>query len=637
MRFQNLREFTTELERRGWLVRVAAPVSRDLEITAIVDRVVKHGGPALLFEQVEGCAMPVLINAFGSAERTALALGAEGPRGVEEIGARIERIVKTRPPQSLLEKLKLLPLLAEFAGFPPRSVKRAPVQETVIKGAAIDLNTLPALTCWPKDGGRFFTYTQVITTDPESGARNNGMYRVQILGRDRAAMHWQVHHDAARHHQLNRQAGRRMPVCIAIGGDPCVTYAASAPLPPGIDEMFLAGFLRGRSVAMAPAVTQPMQVPAEAEIVIEGYVEPEEFCDEGPFGDHTGFYTPIDRYPVLHVTAITHRREAIFQAIVVGKPPMEDTHLGKATERIFRPLIALTLPEAIDYDLPEFGVFHNANFVQVRKMYPWAAKKVASAIWGLGQMMFSKWIVCVDPDCPVHDPLAVLKRVAAWCDFSRDLLTTQGPADVLDHAAPRLGCGGKASFDATRKTVGEGYGGEFPAWREAEFPEDAAAGAELLAELRALPNVAAAAVAPFAWRNNCVFVAVQSSAHAEVLKTIAAVQNAPRGRFVKWLTVFDAGVAIEEWKTALFYLCANSDLVRDLQVSDGPRATTEIAGYRPDRPDRTGRMGRIAIDATSKRDHPDHHQVWPEELRMSAEIEARVDGKMAAMGLERWM
>ena len=454
MAYRDLREFIGELDRRGLLRRIAAPVSRDLEITQITDRVTKAGGPALLFENVTGCSMPVLINAFGTLERMTLALGVDD---LAEQAKRIEELINPDIPEGFIEKLKKLPMLARLAGYAPSIVKRGVCQEVVVEGEAVDLNALPVLTCWPGDAGRFITFPLVFTKHPQTGQRNIGLYRMQVFDRNTTGMHWQVHHDGAAHFDAYRRLGRRMPLAVAIGPDPVLSYAASAPLPPGMDEAFFAGFLRGKGVELVPCRTIEMEVPATAEIVLEGYVDPAEpYRTEGAFGDHTGFYSLPDDYPAFHVTAVTHRADPIYQTIIVGAPPQEDTFLGKATERMFLPLVRMFIPEIVDYCLPQFGVFHNCVFVSIRKRYPLAARKVMHAIWGLGQMMFSKLVVVVDEEVDVHDTDAVMFRVGANVDARRDVVIVDGPVDVLDHAAPCVGAGSKMGIDATRKMPGEG-------------------------------------------------------------------------------------------------------------------------------------------------------------------------------------
>ena len=459
MPFENLRDFIGAIETRGELARIKEKVSPILEISEWADRIVKKKGPALLFENVEGSSFPVAINLFGTLERTALGLGVDD---LNKIGQEIHELLHQRPPETLVEKLKMLPLLLKISNFPPKKVSGGPCQEVVYTGDKVDLGILPALKCWPDDGGRYLTLTNVFTRDPQ-GLPNCGMYRIQIFDRNTAAMHWHMHHDGARHFREWEKLGKRMPVAVAIGGDPAVVFSATAPMPPGIDEMFLAGFLRKKPVEMTPCVSQPdLHVPAQAEFIVEGYLEPGERRREGPFGDHTGFYSLADDFPVFHVTAITHRKNPIYQTIVVGMPPMEDTYLGKATERIFLPFLQLTLPEIVDYNLPEFGVFHNCAFFSIKKAYPQHARKLMSAIWGLGQIMFTKIIIVVDEHVNVQNQDEVLFHVGANCDFSRDIEVMKGPTDILDHASQNYGWTGKLGIDATKKWKEEGFTREWP-------------------------------------------------------------------------------------------------------------------------------------------------------------------------------
>ena len=459
MPIENLRDFLRAIEARGQLLRVKEQVSPLLEITEWADRTVKRHGPALLFENVAGSAMPVAINLFGTPERMALALGVTD---LNELAREVEQLLLQRPPESFMDKLKLVPLLLKLADFPPRKVSGGPCQEVVLQGENADLTALPALKCWPGDGGRYITLPGVFTRSP-AGQPNCGMYRMQIFDARTAAMHWHMHHDGARHFREWEKLGRPMPAAVAIGGDPAVVYSATAPMPQGMDEMLLAGFIRKKPVEMTPCVSQPeLHVPAQAEIVVEGLLQPGERRREGPFGDHTGFYSLADDYPVFHVTAITHRKDAIYQTIVVGKPPMEDTFLGLATERLFLPLLKLALPEIVDYELPEFGVFHNCAFVAIRKSYPQHARKVMHALWGLNQLMFTKLVVVVDEDVNVHDQNEVLFHLGANCDFGRDLELATGPTDILDHASRQYGWTGKLGIDATRKWKEEGFTRQWP-------------------------------------------------------------------------------------------------------------------------------------------------------------------------------
>ena len=450
----DLQTLVAELEERGWLKRVRAAVDPALEITEITDRVTKAGGPALLVEHVKGTDIPLLINTFGTRQRMCLALGCSD---FDELAARVRSLLRPEIPTTLMQKLRKLPELAQLGSLPPKVVQRGVCQE-VVRTADADLFTLPALTCWPQDGGRYITLGAVFTKNPATGDRNVGLYRVQIFEPKLAAMHWHIHHDGARHFRLYQQCGQRMPLAIALGGPAVLPYAATCPLPPGLDECLFAGFLQGQALELVPCVSQPeIEVPATAEIVIEGYVDPrEELILEGPFGDHTGFYSLPDYYPRFHVTALTHRRRPIYPTTIVGKPPQEDYWLGKATERIFLPLLQTLVPDIIDYDLPRFGCFHNCVFVKIKKEYPFHARRVMYALWGAGQMALTKIIVVVDEHVDVHNQDEVLFQLCSNVDPQRDVVTVAGPVDILDHAAPACGAGSKLGIDATRKIAGEG-------------------------------------------------------------------------------------------------------------------------------------------------------------------------------------
>lgn len=459
MAYRNLQHFIRELEAAGELVRISEAVDPVLEITAVSDRVMKAAGPAILFEKPVGSSIPVLVNAFGSEKRMAMALG----RGsVEEVAAEIESLIRTKPPKGLVEKVKMLPMLAKLGGVSPKSVKSGACQEVVLEGDAASLDMLPILKCWPEDGGRFLTLPCVFTKDPHTGIRNVGMYRMQVFDERTTGMHWHAHKVGARHYAEHERLETRMPVAVSLGGDPAITYSATAPLPEDIDEMFFAGFLRREPVEMVRCKTVDLEVPAEAEIVIEGYVEPKERRREGPFGDHTGYYSPADDYPVFHVTCITHRKDPVYPATIVGRPPMEDCFMAKATERIFLPLLKTQLPELIDMNLPLEGVFHNLAIVSIKKRYPGHARKVMHALWGMGQMSFTKIIVVVDEHVNVQDMSEVLWRIGNNIDPKRDVEFAEGPVDVLNHASPLPNYGSKMGIDATKPWPEEGFTREWP-------------------------------------------------------------------------------------------------------------------------------------------------------------------------------
>ena len=520
--YPDLQSFISDLERAGELHRVRASVSPDLEVSALADRMSKSaaprvsehargfdpnhahlGGPALYFENVAGAAHPLAINLFGSFRRMEMALGCE-EAGFDGLANRVGELVKPEPPSGLMEKMRKGLDMARIASYGPKVARRGACQEVVRTGDEIDLFEWPVIKCWPDDGdprasgfdvspeeagtaqggGRFVTFAGVYTISPEDAgkgpgeprpSRNVGVYRMQLIDEARTAMHWHMHHDGARHWRAWKQRGEPMPCALVLGGESVLPYAATAPLPPGVSELLLAGFLNGGSIPLVPCRTVDLHVPANAELVVEGHVRTDAgFPDydprsgeplgpgavfEGPFGDHTGYYSLPDRYPIFEVSAITHRRDPVYPTTVVGPPPQEDYFLGKTTERLFRPLIQTIVPDLIDYDLPLSGAFHNCAFLQIRKAYPLQARRLMHAIWGAGQLAWTKVLVVVDEDVNVHDQEEVLFHLFANFDPGRDVEIVNGPLDILDHAAPRLAAGHKMGFDATRKIKGEEVGG----------------------------------------------------------------------------------------------------------------------------------------------------------------------------------
>lgn len=459
MAYRDLQEYIRRLERIGQLKRVATEVDPELEITEIADRVVKAAGPALLFERVKGSEYPVLINAFGSMERMAMALGVEC---LDDIGAEIAEYFEISQYIGLINQVKAVPRLTRLAGvFPKKLNGRGACQDVVEKEP--DLSALPVLKCWPGDAGRFFTLPLVFTRDPETGTQNCGMYRLQVYDKTTTGMHWHLHKDGRAIYEKYKALGGRMPVSVALGCDPAITYAATAPLPSIIDEMLFAGFLRKAPVPMVKSVTNEVWVPADAEFVLEGYVDANEpLRCEGPFGDHTGYYSLADDYPVFHVECITHKASPVFPATVVGKPPMEDCFLGKATERIFLPLLKLQLPEIVDICFPLEGVFHNCVIVSIQKRFPGHARKVMNALWGMGQMMYTKMVVVVDGDVSPQDISTVAWKVFNNIDARRDLVISEGPLDALDHASSLPHYGSRLGIDATKKWKEEGHLRDWP-------------------------------------------------------------------------------------------------------------------------------------------------------------------------------
>jgi len=470
MAYDSLREFVQRLDAAGELKRVSVEVDPVLVITEFADREMKSpdgpdgigaGGKALLFEKCKGSSFPLLINAYGSWKRMAMALGVND---VEDVARKLESLLKAKPPTSFQEAIALLgtalelrhakPKVVERSAFAKASADRGACQEVV--QASPDLSLLPIQKCWPEDAGRFITLPLVITRDPDTGTRNVGCYRIQVIDGRTTFMHWQLQKTGARHWRRHVELRQRMPVAVALGGDPVYAFAAAAPLPDGIDEFMFAGFLRKKSVEMVKCQTNDLEVPADCDFVLEGYVDPDEKLEmEGMFGDHTGYYTLPEPYPKFHVERITHRRDAIYPSTIVGVPPMEDFYMGTASVRIFLPVFKMNFPEIVDMALPAEGVFHNLVFVSIKKSFPYHAMKVMHGLWGMGQMMFTKIIVVVDHDVDVHNTSEVLFRLCANIDPERNIIFTKGPADVLDHAAPVLGLGSKIGIDATHKLPSE--------------------------------------------------------------------------------------------------------------------------------------------------------------------------------------
>jgi 4-hydroxy-3-polyprenylbenzoate decarboxylase len=603
MAYADLRDFLARLEAEGELVRIQTPVSTHLEITEITDRVSK--GPAahnkaLLFQNVEGSAFPVLINAFGSARRMALALGVEAP---EDLRRNLAKIIDPRLPQGLGGMMSrgsdLLGVLRSI-GMGPKTMRNAPCQEVIITDNP-SLDMLPIPTCWPDDGGPYITLPQVITRDPADGTRNVGMYRLQKYDNQALGMHWQRHKGGAEHEREARAMQKDViPVAVVLGGDPAQMWCASAPLPPGIDEYLLAAWLRGRPVPFVKAVTQDIEVPANAEIVIEGYLDPNEHRMEGPFGDHTGFYTPPDLFPVMHVTAITHKRGAIYPTTVVGKPPMEDAWMGKATERLFLPLMQLFQGEIVDINMPAEGVFHNLVIVSARTAYPGHAQKIMYGLWGLGLMMLTKGFVVVDADINVNDLNAVTTAVLNNVDWRRDITVVDGPVDQLDHSAILDSYGGKIGVDATRKPERDPH-----------------------PEIDPFPAEQIAAVVGDNWhapRDGILLVGVDT------------VQQPARELFDRlWEVVPDASlialdhfVDVKDLSDAAWRALGNVDWRRDIVIKGGPVDPYAAAD---------GPRGQIGIDATTKRPDNGHPRGWPQEIEMSATIKALVDEKWEQYGI----
>ncbi|HAV63051.1 MAG TPA: menaquinone biosynthesis decarboxylase [Verrucomicrobiales bacterium] len=491
MAFDSYRQFIDKLDAAGELIRISQPVATELEITALADREMKKpgGGKALLIEKptINGkvSPFPVAINTMGSWKRMAMSMSAGT---VEEVADELGSLMKAKPPTGFREAIKLFGTALELRHAKPKTVKSGPCKEVIHKFDAPPTRTepwpaaapisnlesqmsdspptladLPILKCWPLDGGRFVTLPCVVTRDPDTGERNLGMYRIQVYDQQTTGMHWQLQKVAARHGRRYYERGERMPVSIFLGGDPMFPFAATAPLPDGLDEFLLAGYLRRKSVELVKCETNDLEVPANADFVIEGYIDPKEpLRDEGPFGDHTGYYTLPEPYPVFHVTAVTHRKDAVYPATIVGIPPMEDFYMGGASVKLFLPIFKMNFPEIVDIALPAEGVFHNLVFVSIKKTYPMQAYKIMHGLWGMGQMMFTKYMVIVDADVNVHNTSEVLFHLCANTDPQRDSIFTKGPADVLDHATSEIAIGSKLGIDATKKLPGEGFKRPWP-------------------------------------------------------------------------------------------------------------------------------------------------------------------------------
>ena len=461
MAYNDLRAFVKKLEKEGELKRISAEVDPILEITEITDRVTKSGGPALLFEKTKGSRHPLLINVLGSARRMNLALEVDS---LDEVAARIRGYLDFQSPQGLFDKLKMLPKLAELGAFFPKSVKSGPCKEVIVRDNP-SLAEFPILQCWPEDGGRYITWPLVITKNPETGKRNVGVYRMQVFSDRTTGMHWQTQKHGAEHYRRarSRHGEGKLEVAVAIGSDPATCLSGILPVPPDLDEFMFAGFLRREPVEVVACETVDLEVPANAEIVLEGYVDLQEARLEGPFGDHTGFYSQEGDFPVLHITCVTHRKDPIYLTTIVGPPPQEDFYMGHAVERIFLPVMKMQYPEIVDVSMPAEGIFHNLMLVSIRKSYPGQARKIMSAIWSLGQAMFTKVIVVVDDDVDVQNHREVLWKALCAIDPERDIQFVLGPVDTLDHAARRQDFGSKMGVDATRKLPGEGYDRKWPA------------------------------------------------------------------------------------------------------------------------------------------------------------------------------
>ncbi len=592
MKYNNLGEFIQALKREGELKTISHPVSAVLEISKLTDAESKSpgGGKALFFEKVKDSPFPVATNLFGSSRRICLALGVEN---LEHLGDRIREIIRMSPPKDLRDMLGMLTTAFSVSRFFPRK-SRAKVpscQQVVIKGDDINLFDLPILHCWPQDAGRFITLPLVITQSLSTGKRNVGMYRMQVFDRKTTGMHWHIHKDGSNYFNEYRKAGKRMPVAVAIGADPATIYAATAPMPRNVDEMILAGFIRNAPVAMTRCLTCDLEVPAEAEFVLEGYVEPDELRREGPFGDHTGYYSLADDYPVFHVTAITHRKSPVYCATLVGRPPMEDCYLAKATERLFLPLLQTVFPEIMDYWLPWEGVFHNIVIVSIKKEYPRHAQKVISGLWGQGQMSFCKAILVVDETVDPKNADQVMQRLVDNFDLTTDIVNAQGILDVLDHSSPFANFGNKIGVDLTDRISGEPLRNPFlPISMPEKLNEDALlfgiqAVCKGVLSLRILKGDTAR-------RNRILVLKVQKAAGLSGSYFAEQLLNADILQPFNLILFYDSNVDILDNSFILWKLFNNVDPGRDVIL----------------------RQGRCVIDACKKGSEEGHDREWPDEL-----------------------
>jgi 4-hydroxy-3-polyprenylbenzoate decarboxylase len=591
MAFQGLSDFIKTLEKNGELIRISIPVNPELEITEIVDRISKSegGGKALLFEN-NGTDFPLLINAFGSEKRIALALGCDS---LENIGAEIELLFKKLavPRAGFWEKLKLLPLLSQMAGWMPKSTSgRGKCQEIVMK--VPDLMKLPILKCWPADGGKFITLPCVVTRDPESGLRNVGMYRLQVFGSDLTGMHWHKHKTGARHYAGYKERGIKMPVSVVIGGDPAYTYAATAPLPDNIDEYLLAGFLRKKRVELVKCLTNDLEVPNDADFIIEGYIDPqEEMIWEGPFGDHTGFYSLADWYPKFHITCITHRKNAVYQATIVGIPPQEDAWIGRATEKIFLAPMKMTLiPELKEMELPPAGVAHNLTIAKIEKSYAGQGSKVMNAMWGAGQMMFNKILIVADQTSDIQDYQSFARYLSKVVNPLQDIFFSQGPMDVLDHSSSKFSFGSKLGIDATSKFIEETNGVGNYKGNKIEIDS-------FNKKISGISGIVSSNLTLIEKEISAIILGITKSDAGSLNNLVNNVLSISELKEVKLIVFVDPELDIFDLNDVCWYVSGNIDPSRDCRivspsqkgevahfVMDGTRKTSEIDGFKRDWP-----------------------------------------------------
>lgn len=612
MAYKNLQHFIDTLEKKGELVRIKEFVDPKLEITEITDRVSKRYGPALLFENT-GTDFPLLINSMGNYKRMCLALGV---KNMDDVTREIEQLFKelTGPKDNMLDKLKMLPKLGKIASWMPKTISgKGACQEVIMEDP--DITRLPVLTCWPEDGGPFVTLPVIHTKDPKTGIRNVGMYRMQVFGPKLTAMHWHKHKVSARHFNQYKKLGKRMPVAVALGGDPVYTYCSTAPLPDNIDEYMLAGFLRKQRVELVQCLTQDVQVPADADIIIEGYIDPEEEpILEGPFGDHTGYYSLADYYPKFHITCITHKKKAVYPATIVGIPPQEDAWIGKATERIFLAPIKMTMvPEIVDMVLPMEGVFHNLVIVKIKKEYPGQALKVMNSLWGAGQMMFTKMMIIVDGQVNIHDNMAVARHISTHVDPETDIIFTQGPMDILDHACSKPSFGGKMGIDATAKLDEELRSSEYQ-----PLPQVFASAnkEELISQF---PEITGINDSLLKYGISLVFVSVKKERPGQIAELNERLFRDDFFREVKVVIYLEHTIDIENISDAVWRFSNNVDPRRDSFVVKAPDVRS---------------VSHIGLDGTRKtKEHDGFSRDWPNILASRPETIEHIDKLWDKLGL----
>jgi len=606
MAFKDIQHFMRFLEDKGELVRIKTEVDADLEITEITDRVSKNFGKALLFENVKGSDYPVLINSMGSDERMSWALGVEK---LDDLERDIADLINMQNYMKIPSLIKSIPnLMRLLAVLPWKLPGKGACQEVIEHNP--DLSTIPVLKCWPDDGGKFFTLPLVMTKDPDTGVQNTGMYRMQIFDKNTTGMHWHWHKDGREIYDKYRKLGGKMPVSVAIGCDPALIFSAISPLPKMIDEMMFAGYLRKRPVKMVKSITNDIYVPADAEFILEGYVDVNEALRlEGPFGDHTGYYSLADMYPAFHVTCITHKKNPVYPATIVGRPPMEDCYMSKATERAFLPLLKMIYPEIVDYSLPFEGVFHNCVIVSIKKRFPGHGKKVMNSLWGMGQMMYAKMIIVVDADINPHDTSAVAKQVFESLDMTKDLVFSQGPLDALDHASATDHYGYRLGVDATRKFEVEG---EPIKWEATEQPD-------LTNYLLNHSKVSSFDYPMSDVLQGCLIVSIKKETKDDVRQFMQELWSLEEMKYNKFLIIVDEEVDAKDTSKVAWKVFNNIDAMRDLVICEVP---SENFGHR------------LGIDATKKLAIDDHPREWPDDIVMSDEIKEKVTRRWSEYGID---